>query len=262
MDGPKILIYDIENAPILADVWDVWQQNIGVNQMWRDWFIMTWAAKWYRDDWIYGDSMFNYKKEYKADSECDYHVLLTLRDMLDEADIVVGHNSKRFDTPKVLTRMLEFDIAPPSPFKQIDTLSICKRKYRFTRNTLAYVCYKLGIGDKVDTGGHELWTACIEHKPEAWKKMMEYNEGDIYLTEALFEMLVPHMGIKPNFGLYVEDDLPRCTNPACGSDRVIRKGWDYTGVSKFRRWKCKDCGNPMRSRLRESPKKNLLVSVT
>jgi DNA polymerase III epsilon subunit-like protein len=230
--------------------------------MWRDWFVMTWAAKWYHEDYIWSDSIFNYKDQYRADPEDDYYVLLTLRDLLDEADIVVGHNSQRFDVPKVLTRMLELGIEPPSPFKQIDTLKIVKRKYRFTRNTLSYVCQRLGIGDKVETGGHELWTDCLKGCPKAWAKMLKYNEHDVVLTEELLTMLSPQMGQKPNYGLYVEDDLPRCTSPTCGSANVIRKGYDYTNVSVFRRWKCKDCGNPMRNRTREQPKKSLLVSVT
>jgi DNA polymerase III epsilon subunit-like protein len=262
MEGPKIFTYDIENSPILADVWQAWDNNVSANQEWRSWFVMTWAGKWMHEDYIWGDSMFNYKPEYKADPENDYYILLSLRDMLDEADIVVGHNSNRFDTPKVLTRMLELGIEPPSPFKQVDTLKMVKRKYRFTRNSLTYVCDKLGIGEKVATGGHELWQACLRGEALAWKKMMMYNEHDVFLTEELYKLLSPYSGQKPNYGLYVEDDLPRCTNPTCGGVNVIRKGYDYTNVSVFRRWKCKDCGNPMRSRTREKPKKNLLVSVT
>lgn len=261
MNGPKILTFDIENSPILADVWSAWDNNVSSNQQWRDWFCMTWAAKWYHEEYIHGDSMFNYTKQYKADPFDDYYIMLSMRDILDEADIVVGYNSIRFDTPKVLTRMLELDIEPPSPFKQVDLLRVVKRKYRFTRNTLAYVCEKLGIGEKVDTGGHELWQNCILGKPDAWAKMMKYNEHDVMLTEALFELLSPQMGMSPNYGLYVDDDVPRCTNILCGSTDLMQKGYDYSNVSVTKRFKCKACGRPVRKRLREKPKKNLMITV-
>lgn len=261
MNGPKILTFDIENAPMLADVWKLWDTNVSPNQMWRDWYVLTWAGKWYHEDYIWSDSMFHYKEQYKADSEDDYYVLLSLRDKLDEADIVVGHNSIRFDVPKVLTRMLELGIEAPSPFKQVDTLKIVKRKYRFSRNTLAYVCDKLGIGEKTPTGGHELWKGCVTGDPKSWATMLKYNEQDVLLTEDLFTVLSPQMGTSPNYGLYVDDDVPRCTNILCGSTDLMQKGYDYSNVSVTRRFKCKACGRPVRKRLREAPKKNLMVTV-
>jgi hypothetical protein len=30
--GPKVLIYDIETAPIVAHVWGLWENNVGLNQ--------------------------------------------------------------------------------------------------------------------------------------------------------------------------------------------------------------------------------------
>ena len=44
--GAKILILDIETAPIRAKVWGIWNQNISIDQIESDWFILTWAAKW------------------------------------------------------------------------------------------------------------------------------------------------------------------------------------------------------------------------
>ena len=36
MTGPKILIVDIETAPIVAQVWGLFDQNVGLNQIAQD----------------------------------------------------------------------------------------------------------------------------------------------------------------------------------------------------------------------------------
>jgi len=40
---PKILLFDIETAPILAYTWDIWDQNIALNQIKQDWFVLSWS---------------------------------------------------------------------------------------------------------------------------------------------------------------------------------------------------------------------------
>lgn len=42
----KVLLSDIETAPILASVWRIWDQNIGLNQIKADWHLLSFAAKW------------------------------------------------------------------------------------------------------------------------------------------------------------------------------------------------------------------------
>jgi hypothetical protein len=37
---PKVLIYDIETAPILGYVWRLWDQNIGLNMIEQDWHVI------------------------------------------------------------------------------------------------------------------------------------------------------------------------------------------------------------------------------
>ena len=40
---PKILFVDIETSPIIADVWQLFDQNVGLNQIQQDWSIIAWA---------------------------------------------------------------------------------------------------------------------------------------------------------------------------------------------------------------------------
>ncbi len=51
--GAKILIIDIETAPIRGWVWGIWNQNVSIDQIQSDWFVLTWAAKWLFEDKVY-----------------------------------------------------------------------------------------------------------------------------------------------------------------------------------------------------------------
>lgn len=86
--GIKILTIDIETRPNLAYVWGLWDQNVGLNQIEETGSVISWAAKWHGE-----------KKVYFASDYHDGHSEMVRRawELLDEADAVVGYNSKAFD---------------------------------------------------------------------------------------------------------------------------------------------------------------------
>jgi hypothetical protein len=259
VDGPKKLVVDIENSPILADVWSLWKQNVGMDQIQRDWIMLSWAAKWVDDEFIYSDCLFSYRDEYRADPEDDSTILYTLRDMLEQADVVIGHNSNAFDLPKIRARMVSYGIEPFSPVMEVDTLKMAKQQFKFSSNKLAFIAKSLGLGDKLDTGGHLLWTKCLRGDPEAWRLMVEYNEHDVVLTEEIYHRLAPWSRSHPNFGLFIDDDEPCCT--VCGCRDLRREGFAYTQLGKFQRYQCTGCGKYVRGRKNVARRDNLLTNV-
>ena len=258
-DGPRTLILDIENSPILALVWKTWKENVSMDQIKKDWFMLSWAAKWRGDDYVYSDSLFNYRSHFNSNPDDDSKILLTLNDFLEEADIVIGHNSMKFDLPKIRSRMIGSGMKPFSPVQQVDTLRIAKRQFRFTSNSLAFIAKALGLGEKLDTGGFILWPECMRGVPAAWDKMVEYNEHDVVLTEQVYEMLAPWSTTHPNYGLYTDADCPVCV--VCGSREIRREGFAYTNLGKFQRYQCKSCGKFMRARQNVAKRDSLLTSV-
>lgn len=46
MSKPKVLILDIETSPLEVYTWGIWEQNISLNQIKKDWNIIAWCAKW------------------------------------------------------------------------------------------------------------------------------------------------------------------------------------------------------------------------
>src|SRR3546814_6332122 len=59
--------------------------------------------------------------ENRTDDDVD--ITAKLIALLDEADVVIGQNSDRFDLPTINGRALVAGLKPPSPYKTVDTRS-------------------------------------------------------------------------------------------------------------------------------------------
>jgi DNA polymerase elongation subunit (family B) len=212
-------------------VWGLWDQNVAVNQIAESAEMLCWSAKWTTKTKIHSRSVFHDGRE---------KMLADLWKLLDEADAVVHYNGRRFDIPHVNREFLEMGMDPPSPYKQIDLLQAVKRRFRFPSNKLEYVSSALGIGEKLQHGGFELWLGCLANEKSAWQTMRQYNINDVALTEMLYWKLLPWIPNIPSHAAYSGSEV--C--PACGSSRLEKRGtrWAYTAQSKYQRYVCKDCG--------------------
>lgn len=240
----KTLILDIETAPIAGYVWRLWKQNVGLNQIIGDWYILSWAAKWL------GDNKVFYHDQSRAPKlEDDTDLLVKLWHMLDEADFVVAHNGRKFDTKKINARFIKAGLGPPSPYRIIDTLEIAKAKFAFTSNKLEYISELLNVDFKKlkhgEYPGFALWTAVMAGDKAAWREMRLYNEYDVLSLEETYLHLRPWDDRHPNvnFGESAEN---RC--PPCGSADLAPKGYAHTNTGKYQRYQCNDCGAWSRSR--------------
>lgn len=244
----KILLLDIETAPILSWVWKIWDENIGINQIKEDSHLLSFAAKWLDDPkMMYADQ----RKE--KNIEDDSGLLKKIWPLLDEADIVIGHNSKAFDTKVINTRLIINGIKPPSNYQHIDTKLIAKKHFRFTSNKLAYLSDRLCEHKKSNHNkfsGFELWRECLAGNPAAWKEMEKYNKLDVLSLEELYKKLQPWDG-GYNPDLYTDDYTMTC---ACGSRNFQRRGFNYSKVGKYQRFQCLNCGAWKSSRHNEFTK--------
>lgn len=236
-NGPKILIFDIETAPMKAYIWRVWgEQNIGLNQMESDWHVLSWAAKWYGEDEV----MYEDQRT-RRNMENDKKILKSIWKLLDQADIVVTQNGNTFDIKKLNARFILNGMKPPSSFRKIDTKKLAKKYFGFTRNSLAYLtdklCTKYKKLDHAKFKGFDLWMECLNGNPEAWDEMEQYNKYDVLSLEELFEKLIPwDTGI--NFTMYDEEE-DKCS---CGSTKFRKAGYYYTNAAKYQKYSCTNCG--------------------
>lgn len=241
--GPKVLLIDVETAPIIAWVWDIWDQNVGLNQIRSDWHLLSFSAKWL------GESKIIYKDQRNAKNiEDDKALLKEVWKLMDEADVIVGQNSKKFDTKKLNARFILNDMKPPSSYKHIDTLVIAKKHFAFTSNKLEYMSDKLCVKYKKQTkrkyAGFELWKECLAGNKDAWREMRHYNEYDVLALEELYTKLIPWDN-SVNFNLYIDSEVNKCT---CGSEDFSKNGFFYSAAGKYQRYKCVECGSEIRDR--------------
>lgn len=254
-DAVKILFIDIETAPILGQVWGLWDQNIGLNQIQKDWSILSYCAKWHGDDRVIYEDVRN-----QEDINNDECLLDGIWDLLNQADFVVGQNSKRFDVKKINARLILNGFPKPSAFRQIDTLEIAKREFGFTSNKLEYLTDKLCSRHKKKSHakypGHKLWSECLKGNLEAWEEMKEYNVEDVLSLEELYSVLSSWDSKLPNFDVYVDEIL----------DMSVWKedGYHYTNFGKYKKYRNIQTGQQKRSRvnlLSKEKRQSLLSNI-
>jgi RNase_H superfamily/Transposase zinc-ribbon domain len=227
--SPRILLLDIETAPNIADVWGLYDQQLGIPNLRSVGFVLCWTAKWYGEKRI----MFASCESGNGDA-----MILQMHALLDEADIVVHYNGAKFDIPHLQREFLVRGWQPPSPFKQIDLLRVVRKEFRFLSNKLDFVCQQLGLGGKVKNSGMVLWRGCMADDPAAWREMEKYNRQDVVILERLYDKLKPWIRSHPNHGLW--DDGVVC--PKCGSAKVQSRGTQTSLTQVYQRFQCTDCG--------------------
>lgn len=190
MDKPKVLILDIETAPIEAYIWDLKEQYVSVGQIIKDWNVIAWAAKWL--DAPASEVVYQDQRNVKSVRN-DKELLQDLWKLLDEADIVVTQNGRNFDGPKLNARFIMHGMRPPSPYRHLDTYQIVKNVAKFTSNSLEYLTDKLCTKYKKLSHskfpGLSLWKECLNGNKEAWKEMEKYNIHDVLATEELYNKI-------------------------------------------------------------------------
>lgn len=243
--GPKILFFDIETAPLKAHLWSMWQQGVGLNQIEADWFMLSFCCKW-----AHSDEVFYYDQRNAENIEDDYELVLKLWHFLNEADVVVGQNSKRFDVKKANSRFILNGLPKPSTYRQVDTMEIAKRNFGFTSNRLEYMTDKLCTDYKKSKHkkfhGHELWSECLKGNLEAWLEMEDYNRLDVLSLEELYNVLSSWDNNLPNFDVYVDEILDM--------SEWEENGFHYTNLGKYKKYRNKITGQQKRSRVNLLPK--------
>lgn len=242
----RTLLYDIETAPSLGYYFDLYREG---NIVWnaKNWFMLSFSWKWLGESKTHVLALPDFKT-YKKDKEDDKELVESLWKLFDEADIVIGHNSNSFDNKKTSARFIYHNLLPPNPFKQIDTKLVAKKYFRFDSNKLNDLGKYLGLGEKIQTGGFELWKDCMNGVDKAWDKMCKYNKQDVVLLEKVYYRMLPYITDHPNLAL-MNGETIACPN--CKGYRLHKRGYYFTQSSKFQKWRCMECGSWHRSSLKD-----------
>lgn len=254
----KILIFDIETSPLKAYVWSRWKQNIYLDQTISEWFMICWSAKWLGSNKILSECV----SPEEIQKEDDTRIVKKLWSLIDEADIVIAHNGKKFDVPKMNARFILAGLPPTSSYMQIDTKEVASKQFNFSSNKLDALAGYFNIEHKDDTD-FNLWVDCLKGDQNSLDYMRKYNEKDVTILEKVYLKLRPWIKNHPNVALYIESDNMIC--PTCGSDNLEEdNSFYYTSANKYKTMRCKNCGAISRTRntvYSKDKKKNLILSI-
>lgn len=227
----KILALDIETRPSLAYIWSLWDDFVPLDRLIDSGEMISFGSKWIgEDNEVEFMSTFHTGKK---------KMVKRIWSLLDEADVVLHFNGKKFDVPHIQREFLELGLTPPSPFKQIDLLETCRSQFKFPSNKLEYVAKRLGLGEKEKHEGFQLWVKCMANDPEAWDRMKNYNIKDVELLEELYNVLRPWLKTPPSFSAHASDHV--C--PRCSSGKLQARGYAFLSTGKYQRYQCTNCGS-------------------
>jgi hypothetical protein len=260
-DEPKILLFDIETSMIQAYIWGLWNQNIGINSIIKDWYVICWSARWLGDTKMIHDSIHLHGKKLPF-SDYEEKVVIALWKLLDEADIVIAFNGKKFDKKKMNAKFFEYGLLEPTPYKVIDPMLIVKGNFALTSNKMDFVVRYVKDNDEGKSSTNiGLWHKCMNNDIPSLDYMLEYCDQDIEVLEKVY-MAVRHWDKNsPNLALHYKDNKPRCNG--CGSTDLqkLENKTTHTTLSTFSVFRCNGCGKVLRDRtsLLSKEKRNTLL---
>lgn len=240
-NGPKVLIFDVETSYLETHIkhWDSHTSDyIPHDKMTiKEWSIIAYSAMWLgTKKVIYNDT------RNKKDKRDDKQLVKELRELINEADIIMTKNGKRFDEKMFNARCAKHGIHPPSPYKHLDIEKVVRKRFKLVSYSLEYLCEFFNTKHKKlkhgNFPGMMLWDECLAGNKKAWNEMKRYNIHDVLCTEDVYEAVKAwDMSIK--FDIYTDTVNVVCN---CGSHNLQRRGYAYTKSGKHIRLQCTTCG--------------------
>lgn len=247
----KVLEIDIETAPNVAYIWSLFDQNVPIDRLVSPGYTLCFAARWQGEREIQFYSRWQHGHE---------KMIKTAWELMNDADMLVHYNGKKFDVPTLNREFVLMGLTPPASYHEVDLYQVVRKKFKFASNKLDFVAQQLGLGSKVKHKGMQLWHEVMNGVESSQRTMERYNKGDVRILGRLYDTLQPWITSHPNRGLWVDNPTkPVCRN--CGSTHLKKNGSEKRFVLSYARFKCLDCGANLRSRLSIEGKRNANILV-
>ena len=177
-------------------VWGLkYNSYISPDNVIKDYSVLCWSAKWLFEPEVMGEKVTGKQAINREDAD----ILTEMWRLLNEADIVVVQNGKKFDIPKLNSRFLLAGFPPPMYYQVVDTKEVMAKHFGFSSNKLDYVNGFLGLDCK-DEMEFQDWIDCVHGSEEALAKMLHYNKDDVVIMEELYLKLRPWIPGHANLG--------------------------------------------------------------
>ena len=247
-EGPKIAFIDVESQGTVALTHGRFKTNISPKAVISEPYMLSYAVNWAHEPEDNVECLgLHHLPSWEVDHRDDLMLMENLWQVLDDADIVIAHNTS-FDNQIINARFAYWGIQPPSSYQMVCTLKSLRKHFRLPANSLDAATRYFNLERKLDNAGIELWLRCYYGDEDAMDDMCAYNKGDIPTLRQLYYRILPFIKGHPNASHYYDDNQVRCRK--CGSSSVveIEGNYEYTAVSKFKTFRCESCGGVQRER--------------
>lgn len=239
--GPaRVLVLDVETLPMLCYAWGLYDQNLGIHNIVKDTCLLAISTTWLYSGKIQSWAMT--PKEAKVRD--DARIVQEAWKLLEQAEVVIAHNGRSFDLPKLNARFLFHGLKPPSMYRIVDT---CRDigTVGLTSKKQDYIGRFTDRKRKLETD-FQLWVDCDNGEPKALKKMEQYNRGDVAQLEEVYTVLKPWISNHPNIAVFEDHASDRC--PKCNGRLTWTNARWPTPTRLYPTYKCKVCGAVGRGR--------------
>jgi DNA polymerase elongation subunit (family B) len=229
----RIMFWDIETSPNIVTSWRVgYKLQISYDNIIKERSIICICWKWEDEEKVY---YLTWDKE-----QNDKAMLEKFVKEMAKADIIIGHNSDKFDETWVRTRCIFHRIPALPKYKSLDTLKIARKGFNFNSNRLNYIGQYLGLGEKIKTE-FDLWKRIVlQNDKKALKYMVEYCQQDVNLLEQVYKELQKYAEPVTHKAVALGGEKWDC--PHCASENVRIHTTKYSRVgTATTQMVCKDC---------------------
>lgn len=157
------------------------------------------------------------------------------RDLINEPDILIGHNSDRYDIKKINSECLFYEITPPRENKSYDTMKLAgKYGYEPTKK-LSYLAEKYTSGGKLTHEGYKTYIKAVAGDKKAQRVLATYNKVDVKRTWELYLKYLPFITRERTSW------QGRKMCPQCGGTNTQSRGIGKRSSGLYRRFQCMEC---------------------
>jgi hypothetical protein len=196
--GANILYIDLEvsKSRVFSYGLKVPSGYLNPDDLEQSYYIICWVASYVGQEKIFSGCVTTEQALEWRDAE----ILSPLRDLMDSADIIAGHNVDLYDLKRVNTRFLLNGLEPVIGKKTLDTLKMARSKFAFESNRLDHISQKLGLRPKDDIRNKD-WLEIVKTGDQrTLKKVLKYCKGDVTSGKGVLERLMKYSGKRTDYG--------------------------------------------------------------
>ena len=237
----RLLSLDLESYPNQVYTYATRNVFVGVHHIEQDARMLCFSYQWVDLNDPAKDGPIKFVSNWSKAGQLG--MVTKARDLINQADMVMGWHSRGFDVKMIRGECMLEDIAKPRKVLDADLYAMAS-DVRFVSKKLEYCAQRfLGVGKLEHEGMIELAVKAHYHRdPDARQRLRQYNMTDVERTTGLYHHWQSRGYIEmPNVNAFLPSTGEHAC-PGCGGDDLKRDGYRYTkDGNAYQLFRCRSC---------------------